>query len=156
MKLTQEIISFLKNQGFVIVSTLDPTGAIHCSAKGIADISDGGKICLIDLYKTKTFTNIKSNPTITITAIDEHAFLGFALSGKAYIVEREKIKDYIIKEWEDKVINRISNRVIKNIKNDKSSTQHPESYFPSPQYLIEMDVEEAIDLAPACLKRPAR
>jgi len=155
MKLNKEIISFFKKQGFVIVSTLDKIGAIHCSAKGIGGISGEGKVCLIDLYRSKTFSNLKDNHAITITAVDEHAFLGFSLRGKAYIVEREKVKDQIIKEWEDKVINRISSRVIKNIKNDKGSLHHPESYFPSPQYIIEMEVEEVIDLTPPHLRRTA-
>jgi hypothetical protein len=47
---------------------------------------------------------------------------------------------------------RISQRIIKNIHEEKSSGHHPEAAFPRPQYMIVMDVEEAVDLTPRHLK----
>jgi len=38
VELPSEIIEFFHKQGFVIVSTLDSQGKIHCSAKGIVGI----------------------------------------------------------------------------------------------------------------------
>jgi uncharacterized pyridoxamine 5'-phosphate oxidase family protein len=153
MKLHEDIVSFFKNQGFVIISTIDPKGYIHNAAKGIVGIESEGKIYLIDLYKATTFNNLKKNPTASITAIDERQFIGYTLKGKAKIVEREKIEEHIIKGWEDKVIQRISQRVIRDVKADRKIDHHPEAKFPSPQYLIEVDVEEVVDLAPGHLKK---
>jgi uncharacterized pyridoxamine 5'-phosphate oxidase family protein len=150
--IAKKIVGFLSKQKFVIVSTLDSDGSIHCSAKGIVGIEETGKVYLIDLYRSGTFRNLKNNPLVTLTAVNEHEFTGYSLKGKAKIVEREEIKDHIIKEWEERVIDRISQRVIKNIKKDKGSTKHPESRFPHPQYLIEIDVKNIADLTPAHLK----
>lgn|SRR3989338_3838560 len=147
-KLTDSIIQFLHHQGFVIVSTLDPEGKIHCSAKGIIG-ADHNKVYLIDLYHAKTFNNLKKNPTVTITVVDEHEFSGFALKGTAHIVNREDFQEHVIRKWEEKVIRRISKRVIKNVRQDKCSSKHPEAGFPQPKYLIEVEVEEVVDLAPA-------
>ncbi|MBL7131275.1 MAG: pyridoxamine 5'-phosphate oxidase family protein [Candidatus Omnitrophica bacterium] len=153
MKLSSNIIYLLEKQGFVIVSTLDPQGKIHCSAKGIVGIEKEGKVYLIDLYRENTFNNLKRNPTISITAVDEHEFMGYTLKGKARIIEREKIKDHIIKSWEERVIQRVSKRVIGDIKEEKKSPHHPEALFPQPQYLIEMEVEDIVDLTPTHLNK---
>ena len=152
MILSDEIIHFFEKQGFVIVSTLDEDDNIHCAAKGIVGIEKKGKVYLIDLYRAKTYKNLQEKPTISITAVDEHLFIGYNLKGKAKIVEREKIKKHIIEKWEERLIKRISKRLIKNIKADKGSLHHPEARFPLPQYLIEVEVEDIVDLTPHHLK----
>ena len=151
-ELTKSLIHFLKNQPFVVVSTIDDKNRIHCSAKGIADIEETGDIYIIDLYKTITFNNIKRNPTISITAIDEKSFMGYSLKGKAYIADKKDIRKDIIKKWEEKVVNRISKRLIDNVKIDRKSTHHPEVKFPHPEYMIVMKVEDIVDLTPTHLK----
>jgi len=151
-EITEDIIHLFYKQGFVIVSTLDAQGSIHCAAKGIAGIEAEGKIYLIDLYRGKTFSNLKRNPTVSITAVDEDEFSGFTIKGKAKIVDREEIKDHIITSWEDKVVQRVSKRVIGHIKREKKSPHHPEAILPQPQYLIEVDVDSVVDLTPKNLK----
>ena len=156
IKLSSDIINFFHKQVFVIVSTLDSGGKIHCSAKGIVGIEEKGEVYLIDIYRAQTFNNLNNNPTMSITAVDEQEFKGYTLKGEGRIVERQKIKSNIIKSWEQKVIDRISKRVIKNIQRDRGSSSHPESRFPHPQYLIEMEVQEIVNLAPAHLKLPSK
>ena len=156
MKLSSSTVYFFRRQRFIIVSTLDFQGKIHSSVKGIVGIEEEGKVYIIDLYRTTTFNNLKQNPAITITAVDEYNFKGYALKGMAKIVEREKIEGRFMEKWEAGVAERVSNRVIKNIKEDKKGSHHPEALFPQPQYLIEMEVEEAVDLTPGHLKKPAR
>jgi uncharacterized pyridoxamine 5'-phosphate oxidase family protein len=151
--LSDTIVNFLEKQGFSIVSTLDADGKIHCAAKGIVGIEKKGKVFLIDLYKAETFKNLRRNSTISITSIDEHLFMGYTLQGRAKIVDRDKIKNHIIKAWEERVIGRISKRVLKSIKDYRRSGHHPEAKFPHPEYLIEVDVEGIVDLTPSHLKK---
>lgn len=153
-EIPDNVIQLLKERGYVIVSTLDNNGSIHCSAKGVVEVKKKGEVYLIDLYKQITYNNLKRNSTVSITAIDEHQFIGFTLKGKANIVKRDKIKNESIKQWEQKIVERISKRVIKNVKRDRGSTKHPESRFPQPEYLIEMNVAQIIDLTPSHLKGP--
>ncbi len=150
-ELSNSIISLMKKQGFVIVSSLDSQGKIHCSVKGIVGI-DSEKVFLIDLYKARTYNNLNNNQTVTISFVDEHRFAGYALQGMAKIVEKEKIKGSIIAEWEEKVLQRISQRVVKNLHQGKPGAHHPEASFPHPKYLIEIDIEKIIDLAPLVRK----
>ncbi len=152
-KIPDKVSKLLKDQGYVIVSTLDKDGNIHCSAKGVIDTKEA-EVYLIDLYKKDTYANLQRNPTLSITAVDEDQFIGFTLKGRATIVKRDKVEDKSIQQWEKKIIGRISKRVIRNVKKDKSSTKHPEAKFPVPEYLIKMKVDQIIDLTPTHLKGP--
>ncbi len=152
-ELTENIIYLLREQDFVIVSTLDSEGKIHCAAKGLVEIEKEGKVYLMDLYLARTFNNLKKNTSITITAVDEHKFLGYVLKGEARMIQREEIKSHMIENWEKRVMQRISKRMSRSIKEGKKDSRHPEIYLPQPEYLIEMQVDEVVDLAPAHLKK---
>lgn len=152
-RLGHDIIRFLHNQGFVVVSTIDKTDRPHSSCKGIVKMTKGGKIYLLDLYKEKTFENLKRNKRVSITAVDEHRFEGFCLKGKARVIKEEKLKDHILDAWETRISQRITQRVLRNIVGEKSGSRHPEVFLPRPEYLIVMEVEEVVDLTPHHIKR---
>ncbi len=153
MKINDSLIFFLQKQHYAVISTIDKNSSIHNSCKGIVEIDKRGKIYLLDLYKQKTYENLKRNPNIALTVIDEHKFEGYSLKGKAKIVSGDKITKKTMKAWEKKLTGRISQRIIKNIKGEKGHPKHPETLFPEPEYIIEMDIEEIIDLTPRALKR---
>ena len=146
-RLGAEIIRFLRNQSFVIVSTIDRNGSPHNSCKGIVKINRSGFIFLLDLYKGRTFRNLKRNPRLSITAVDEHRFMGYCLKGKASIITGEKLKSQTIMAWEKRITRRITQRVIKNIQEERQHSGHPEALLPKPKYLIVMKVRKVIDLA---------
>ena len=151
-KLSDEIISFFQKQGFVIVSTIDSTGSLHNSCKGIVEIDKNGQIYLFDLYMLKTRANLQKNPNMSLTAVDEHRFLGYCLKGKARIVTEDEIQPRLIKAWEDRITSRLTGRLLRNIRGEKGHPRHPEALLPKPEYLISMEVEEIIDLTPHPLK----
>lgn len=151
-RLTDEIIQFFQNHGFTIVSTLDRKGSLHNSCKGIVEINKSGEVYLLDLYKGETYENLKRNANISITAVDEHRFKGYCLKGKAKLIPQESLSPQIIKAWEDKVAGRITQRLLKNIHQEKGHPSHPESLLPKPKYMIVMEVKEIIDLTPQHLK----
>jgi len=152
MKINDDLIDFLKKQHYAIISTLDKNGAIHNSCKGIVDIDKQGIICLLDLYKQRTYANLQLNPNISLTVVDEHQFQGYSLKGKARMISGEKITEDMMKAWEKKVTNRVSQRILRNIKGKKGHPKHPEVLFPMPEYAIEMTVDSVVDLTPHALK----
>lgn len=151
-RLSNEIIHFFHNQGCVIVSTVDKNGFPHSSCKGIVKINDNGRIYLLDLYRTKTYDNLRHNPHISITAIDEHKFMGYCLKGRAKMTPERKPSSQLIKAWEDRITSRLTQRLLKNIHEEKGHPRHPEILLPKPEYLIVMGVEEIVDLTPQHLK----
>ncbi len=147
-EIENEVVSFFKNQGFVIVSSLDTNGKIHNSCKGIVDIQPDGRVYILDLYHGRTYQNLKANNEISITAVDEHNYKGYSLSGKADVVMLDDLDEKIFKIWEKNISKRVSQRVLTNIKLDKKSLHHPEAEFPQPKYLILLKIENIVNLAP--------
>jgi len=152
MNLSKQVIDFFRNQGCVIVSTLDKNGYPHSACKGIIKIEPEGRVYLLDIYKAVTHANLNRNEFFSITAVDEHKFSGYCLKGKARIIKSEELSPDIVKAWEDRVTSRITQRVVKNILDKKGHPKHPEALFPKPKYMIVMDVEEVVDLTPPHLK----
>lgn len=149
MKIDKDIIHFFEKQDMVIVSTIDAQGRIHCSVKGIISTDSDEKILLVDLYLYCTFRNLKKNPTISITAIDEHLFKGYTLQGEAEIIERDRMHESIFEEWERRVVVRISKRITRSVKAGMKSSHHHEAQLPlHPKYLISITVKNVVDLAP--------
>jgi len=151
-RIPEDIVHFFREQGFVIVSTLDDRGRPHNSCKGIINISPSGKVYLLDVYLKNTYSNLKRNSNVSITAVDEHKFKGYCLKGKANIINREQINPQIRKEWDGRIAGRITQRLIKNIREQKGHPKHPEALLPHPEYMIVMEVSEIVDLTPHNLK----
>ncbi|MFH1458167.1 MAG: pyridoxamine 5'-phosphate oxidase family protein [Candidatus Omnitrophota bacterium] len=147
-RLSDDIVYFFQNQGCVIVSTFGRNGYVHCSCKGIVKIDKGGHVYLLDLYRGWTYQNLKDNPHISLTAINEHKFRGYCLKGKAKIIPQEEVPFQIKSAWEDRIASRLTQRLLKNIREEKGHPKHPEVMLPKPQYMIVMQVEETVDLIP--------
>ncbi len=151
--LSDEIAKFFRKQNFVVVSTVDRyTGAPHSACKGIVNIDDNGRIYLMDLYRNRTHANLKHNPRISITAVDEHKFKGWCLEGKGRIMTGKRLMPDLVKAWEARIATRIARRVIKNMREEKGHKRHPESQLPQPEYMIVMNVESVINLSPGHVK----
>lgn len=148
-----QVIDFLSIQGFVIVSSIDKIGFPHSSCKNIVKINPIGEVYLVDVYNGVTGENIKRNPQVSISAVDEHKFVGYCLKGKARILPSDHISQEIIKSWEDNITSRLTKRLLKNLAQDKAYNHHPEASLPKPKHLIIMEVEEIIDLAPYHLRK---
>jgi predicted pyridoxine 5'-phosphate oxidase superfamily flavin-nucleotide-binding protein len=150
--LSEPITKFFHNQNFVILATIDANGCVHTACKGIIEITKEDEVYLLDLYRAKTFANLKLNSRVSITAVDEHKFKGFCLKGTARIATTQEIDEHFIKAWEDRITSRLTQRVLRNIQEQKGHPSHPEALLPKPQYVIIVKVEEVVDLTPHHLK----
>ena len=148
INLPEKVISFLEGQGFVIVSTLEADQTPHNSCKGIVKIDRKGKVYLLDLYKGRTYDNLKRNPKMSIAAVDEHKFKGYCLKGEAEIIPTQRLGPALLKNWEDRITSRLTQRVVRNIREEKGHSRHPESLLPKPEYMIVMEVRAIVDLTP--------
>ncbi len=153
MRLSEEVLSFFRKQSFVIVTTMDPDGSPHNSCKDIIRITRDGRLYLLDLYVRQTFDNLKRNPKMSVAQVDEHSFSGYCLKGSGTMARITRMNPQIMRLWQNKITSRITERIIKNIKGDRSAGAHPESLLPRPEYMIVMDVHSVIDLTPVHIKR---
>lgn len=147
--LPDEVVNFLHKQNFVIVSTIDENGHPHSACKGIVNIDPRGKIYLLDLYSGITHKNLQKDSHISIAAADEHRFIGYCLKGNAKI---GRIRSHLLEAWSNKIVSRISHRIVKRLHGEKGHPRHPEISLPKPKHVIVMEVQEIIDLTPGHLK----
>ena len=136
----------------MVVSTIDRDGFPHSACKGIVKIERSGLVYLLDVYRGRTYDNLKHDPCISITAVNEHKFFGWCLKGKARIQLKERLGPDIIQAWEERIASRLTQRLLKNIHEEKGHPHHPEALLPNPEYMIVMEVEEVVDLTPHHLK----
>lgn len=151
-RLSKDIIDFFHRQSFVIVTTVDRNGTPHNSCKGIVKINRNGTIYLLDLYRAKTYSNLRRNPSMSITAVDENTFSGYCLKGRSKEMRLEQLKPYVIRSWEERINSRITQRIIKSIRGEKGHPSQPEALLPKPAYMIVMDVKSVCDLTPHHIK----
>ncbi|MFA5004871.1 MAG: pyridoxamine 5'-phosphate oxidase family protein [Candidatus Omnitrophota bacterium] len=152
-RLSAEIVDFFHAQGCVLVSTVDKQGFPHSSCKGIVKIEPSGKVYLLDVYNGNTYENILRQARISLSAFDEHKFIGYCLKGKAVITAQEKLSKDILEAWDSRITSRLTQRLIKNLREEKGHISHPEAQLPRPKYLITVEVSEIIDLAPYHLRK---
>src|SRR3989338_11201536 len=150
--ISDDIKRFILAQHFIIVSTVGSDGIPHSSCKGIVKINTDGTIYLLDLYMGQTYENLTMNPSINLTAVDEHKFKGYCLKGTAEVVSSDKWKTDVLKAWEQRMTSRITHRILKNLRGEKGHPKHPEAQLPRPKYLIAITVKEVIDLTPPQLR----
>ena len=147
------VIDFLRTQDFVFVTSIDKNGFPHNSCKSIVKIVPAGEIYLVDVYRGVTSDNIQRNPQISISAVDEHKFIGYCLKGKAVKMPDDIMSQEIIKTWEDNITSRLTKRLLKNLVQDQTQRHHPEASLPAPKHLIVLEIEEIVDLAPYHLRK---
>ena len=153
INIPEPVVEFLRKQSFVVVSSLDKSGALHSACKGIVRVEPEGRVYLLDLYLRRTYANLRADPRVSLTAVDEHAFAGYCLKGTADITGRNKVPPEIAAEWDRMITARISQRLVRNLRGEKGRAGHPEAKLPAPRYIISMEVEEIVDLAPEYIKR---
>ncbi len=152
-KLPTEIVDFFHTQGCVLLSTIDKEGFPHSSCKGVVKIDPAGRVYLLDVYNGKTYENIIRAPQVSLSAFDEHKFIGYCLKGKARITLQKALSKEIIESWDNKITSRLTQRLLKNLHDEKGHVSHPEAKLPRPKYLIIVEVNEIIDLAPYHLRK---
>ena len=147
------VSEFLHTQGFAIISSIDKDGFPHSSCKDIVKIDPRGQVYLMDAYYGETGENIKRDPRVSISVVDEHKFIGYCLKGKAKVSSSDQISHEFIKSWEDNITSRLAKRLLHNLAQDKSRQHHPEASLPHPKQLIIITVEEIVNLAPHYLRK---
>ena len=150
MEFPEKVASFFKSRKVVLVMTLEDSGTIHSAVKGILEVNPKeGKILLVDLYSGQTLRNLRNNPAVHITAIDEQRFEGYALQGTASITPHDKIHEDFIRKWQDHITKRISERIVASVRSGKKSKKIFEAHLAmKPQYMIEVKADTVVDLSP--------
>lgn len=117
---TKEILDFLRSQVFLFIGTSDKRGRPHTSAKPLLKIEDN-YIYLVDFVIGRTYKNIKRNPKISLSAIDEDKVIGYQLYGIAQVIDKGDEFHRLSREMSSKQVKLATERVIQGVRKSTRS-----------------------------------
>jgi hypothetical protein len=149
MKIDQEMERLLTRQNVVVVGSVNPEGTPNLSLKGLLKVDSGkGIIDVCDLYRKKTYRNLKANPAVSILVFSIEEFTGYQFTGTAALIDSGPLFEKMSAEWTHKKSRLIGRRISKNVKRGFSHGRS-EQHLPPPRALIRVQVERIYDLSPA-------
>jgi len=96
-KIPQEIQEFIKGK-MAWVSTASPDGVPNATPKGSVQVIDDEHLVFADLFSLKTRENLKSNPKVAVTVIDEKSHKGYQLKGSAELLTIGSLFDQVVEQ----------------------------------------------------------
>ncbi|HOW59826.1 MAG TPA: pyridoxamine 5'-phosphate oxidase family protein [Candidatus Omnitrophota bacterium] len=119
-KITEKIEQLLEKREFVSVATATRNGVPNTAPKFFFR-AKGDYIYLIDYVIGKTITNLKENSLVSVSFMDYESLEAYRLNGKTQLIERGKVFDAILKEWDKKLLKFSTDRVIEAVRTGKKS-----------------------------------
>ena len=96
-KISQEIQEFLKGK-MAWVSTATRDGMPNATPKGSVQVIDDTHLVFADLFSLKTRENLKANPKVAVTVVDEKTYQGYQLKGLAELLTNGPVFDQVVEQ----------------------------------------------------------
>jgi len=116
--ITDKIAMLLKKRQFVSVATATPDGEPNTAPKFFFR-AKGRFIYLLDYVVGKTVVNLKENPRVSVSFMDMDSLEAYRLNGSAKMIEKGKVFKTILKEWDKRLIEMATARVIEGVRSGK-------------------------------------
>jgi predicted pyridoxine 5'-phosphate oxidase superfamily flavin-nucleotide-binding protein len=116
--ITDKIIELLGKRKFVSVATATPDGHPNTAPKFFFR-AKGDFIYLIDYVLGKTVTNLKENPRVSVSFMDTDNLEAYRLNGAAELIEKGRVFEKVLKEWDKKLVKMAADRVIDAVRTGK-------------------------------------
>jgi hypothetical protein len=94
IKIPQDIQDFIKGK-MAWVATASADGIPNSTPKGSARVIDDQHLVFADLFSLKTRANLKVNPKVAVTVVDEKSHKGYQLKGIAELVTSGPLYDQV-------------------------------------------------------------
>jgi general stress protein 26 len=139
----------------ISVASSDLHGKPNSAAKMLVDIVEPNRIYYLDYRNTQTFTNLKENPQLSISFMNDAAFTGYRLTGTAEIIESGPEMEAAKKSWDRRVISYEADRILARV-TGRYSTKESEMMLPPDFVIIKFTAREAAVIKPDRVFRAKR
>lgn len=119
-KITEKIRELLEKRKFISVGTATRNGQPN-SAPKLFFRARGDYVYLIDHVMGRTIANLKENPLVSISFMEQDALEGYRLNGTAKVIERGKSYNAMLKEWGQRVVKLSADRILEAL---RTGTKH--------------------------------
>jgi predicted pyridoxine 5'-phosphate oxidase superfamily flavin-nucleotide-binding protein len=95
--ISPEIQEFIKGKlAWVATSSLE--GIPNSTPKGTLKLIDNSHLVFADLFCCKTVENLKANPNVAVTVVDEHSYEGYQFKGLAELLTSGPLFDQVAEQ----------------------------------------------------------
>lgn len=112
--LPKKIIDGLHSKEFISVATCDFNGQPNAAPKLILKIEDN-IIYLIDYTIGRTWVNLKSNPRVSLSFVDQDALIGYQLNGEVELIESGATYNKMLHELHEKEVGLSAKRIVEGV-----------------------------------------
>ncbi|MBU9889068.1 MAG: pyridoxamine 5'-phosphate oxidase family protein [Candidatus Omnitrophica bacterium] len=143
-KITDKVRILLDQRKFVSVGTATPDGQPNSVPKLFFRTREDF-IWLIDHVMGRTVANLKANPRISISFMDQDSLEGYRLNGTAKVIESGKNHALLLKQWSEKTVKLSADRVIEGLRTGKRH-EHYEVELPEKCVILKVKVEQVVKI----------
>ena len=117
--MNKKVFELLKKRGFVSVATCDLEGRPNAAPKFILKL-ENNLIYLVDYSIGRTSRNLRFNPRISVSFMDNDTLMGYQLNGSVEIIDSGQEYDALVKELSQKELELSTCRIIEGVTKGKS------------------------------------
>jgi predicted pyridoxine 5'-phosphate oxidase superfamily flavin-nucleotide-binding protein len=142
----ERLVKFFRHTQFVDVATCDKNCRPNNAPKFILKI-DGDKIYLADYVLGTTWNNLKENPLVSLTVVDNDSLIGYQFNGEAVLLDEGDDYETLRQEFQVKKVKSSVDRIIKSVRAEKPN-HSVELSFPDRTGIIIIIIREIVDIGP--------
>jgi general stress protein 26 len=143
-KITEKLEEILGKREFVSIATVGHDGQ-PSSAPKFFFRAKASFLYLIDHVIGRTVANLKDNPLCSVSFMDLDNLEAYQLNGKAKLIERGKVFDEVLKEWNDRLIQLSTDRVLEAVRTGKKH-RHYELEMSERFVILKIKVENILKI----------
>ena len=150
--------AFLENKDLlkvISVASCARQGKPNSAPKMLVDIERLNKIYFLDYKHTHSYANLRENPEISVSFMNDAAFTGYRLNGTAQILESGSEYEEAKSRWEKRLISYEADRIIQRVRG-LYSTKESENSLPKDFVIIKISATEGSVVKPDRVFRAAQ
>ncbi len=136
----------LKNIAFLHVASCGLDSIPNAAAKFLLKYEDG-YIYLVDYVISKTWKNLKVNPKVSVSFINDDTLIGYQINGRVQIIENGILYNKLLDELNQKAVSLSASRILDGL--DKGKMHKNFEIEMTEKFVIfKIKVEEVVKISP--------
>lgn len=142
--LTKKIAELLKEKEFIHVATSGHKNQPNAAPKFLLKI-DASYIYLVDYSISRTWDNIKNNPSVSLSAMDTDTLTGYQINGPVEIIEKGDLYEELLNEFKQKEISLSAKRIVEGVAQGKTHKSF-EVALPEKVVFFKVKIDEVAEI----------
>lgn len=144
--LLKSLLYFLTGGKFVNVATCNLERMPNVAPKLIAKVDDDN-LYIVDYVLGTTYVNIKENPRVSVSFVDDKTFTGYQLNGTATVIEKGPEFERLAEEFQKIKTDFTVERILYNVRTGEKASASPEFSLPEKFAILRIKVIEIVEIS---------